>query len=117
MDKERLRRIIQEITHVNQKGKDTPRLPEVFERVDMYICTVDVRLHLAQRHKDELEIFIRGRRKKFFSGLEPDSFGRAIGDETLAIRFMAIGKVLGFWDLVIPKDNQNNLLCMTNLQL
>lgn len=116
MNKERLRHIVKEVVRVNPRGVEVLPKSGVFERVNVYFCTVDIYLALLPSHKDELEAFFRVRRKKFFSGPDHITFGRIIGDHELSCPLLAVGKTLGFWGLIVPK-NPGDLLCMTDFQL
>lgn len=120
MNKERLYKILSEVTRINPRGERAVQAPgdSPFERVDVHFCTVDVYLALAQLYKDELEVFLKEHRKKFFSGPNHVTFGAFIGDHALAFQLLAVGRVLGFWSLIIPpKHSTDHYLFMSDSQL
>ncbi len=120
MTNERLYKILSEVTRLNPRGEKALRISAdgPFERVNVHFCTVDVYLTLAQLYKDELEAFLMEHRKKFFAGPNHITFGAFIGDHSLAFQLLAVGKVLGFWDLITPpKFSTEHYLFMTDSQL
>lgn len=104
MDQERIRHIAIEVTKVSKrKGK-----AKDFEKVDVCFRIVWVYRPLAESFREEFFNFFRHYRKQFFLSVNHVGFGKIIGIEEEEILFylLAIGKVLGFWDLMNPSSDK-----------
>lgn len=75
------------------------------EKVDMHFVTVAVQKDKATEHRDELVGLLND------YPLEPNGLSRGpsyihiggvLGSQEAAFRLMALGKVLGFWDVITP---------------
>jgi len=75
------------------------------EIVDLHFIAVGVNRVEADRRRDEfreeMQNYVRAH-PRFLQGTSYIEVGGEIGDQELAFRLFALGKVLGFWDLIGP---------------
>lgn len=76
------------------------------EKVDLHFIVVGVDLAKAQDRKEELRELLReyaAQHPRFLEGTSYLEVGAEIGSQELAFRLFALGKVLGFWDIITPE--------------
>jgi hypothetical protein len=76
--------------------------PPGLEMVNMWFIKVGVNKALAEEHRAEIVSLI-SEWPDISKGLSYIHFGGLIGSQDLALMLMAIGKVLGFWEIVTPE--------------
>jgi hypothetical protein len=126
-DVSRLNKIVMEVAHQFRKGdavihEEKPGLlvthvymmPHVseatpgLEMVDMWFINVGVDKDKAEAHRDELvailnEWPVKSGAQPLDGGLSYISIGATVGSQDLALMFMAVGKILGFWKVITPE--------------
>lgn len=124
MDVERLWEVIRETTREFRKGEEVTEqkkgrlrvveifampheseIPEGLEQVDCHFITVGIDKAKAEEYRQELmglllDYPIPGHLEQGPSYIE---VGGVVGDQGMALRLFALGKVLGFWDVIIPE--------------
>jgi len=79
---------------------ESEALPTV-EKVDMVFLTVGVDKAEAEKHRAELHKIL-SEYPRFKDGPSYIEVGAEIGDQGAAFQLFAVGKVLGFWDVITP---------------
>jgi hypothetical protein len=79
---------------------ESEALPTV-EKVDMVFLTIGVDKAEAEKHRAELHAIL-SEYPRFKDGPSYIEVGAEIGDQGAAFQLFAVGKVLGFWDVVTP---------------
>lgn len=79
---------------------ESEALPTV-EKVDMVFLTVGVDKAEAEKHRAELHKILT-EYPCFKDGPSYIEVGAEIGDQGAAFQLFAVGKVLGFWDVITP---------------
>lgn len=74
------------------------------EKVDCHFIVVGVNKVLAEAHKDELIAILKTypQPERLAGGPSYIEVGSEIGDQGAAFQLFALGKVLGFWDIITP---------------
>lgn len=75
--------------------------PPTVEKVDMVFLTIGVDKAEAEKHKAELHKIL-SEYPRFKDGPSYIEVGAEIGDQGAAFCLFAVGKVLGFWDVITP---------------
>lgn len=75
--------------------------PEI-EKIDMVFLTVGVGKAEAEKHRAELLTILKDY-PRLKDGPSYIEVGAEIGDQGAAFQLFALGKVLGFWDIITPK--------------
>jgi len=75
------------------------------EKVDVHFMVVGVRKELAENRREEFVNLVSTYPdfERFKNGLSYIELGGVIRDQGVALRFMALGKVLGMWDIITPE--------------
>lgn len=81
--------------HVDEAG------PE-FEKVDVHFMWIGVDKAKAEERRAEVYTFLRDNDQLFRQGPSYIAIGGLIGDQGAAFQLLALGKVLGFWDVITP---------------
>lgn len=79
---------------------ESEALPTV-EKVDMVFLTIGVDKAAAESHRAELHQIL-SEYPRFKDGPSYIEVGAEIGDQGAAFQLFAVGKVLGFWDVITP---------------
>ena len=75
--------------------------PAGIEKVDMVFLTIGVDKAAAEKHRAELLEILRTY-PRLKDGPSYIEVGAEIGDQGAAFQLFALGKVLGFWDVITP---------------
>lgn len=75
--------------------------PPAVEKIDMVFLTIGVDKAKAEKHRAEL-FQILSEYPRFKDGPSYIEVGAEIGDQGAAFQLFAVGKVLGFWDVITP---------------
>lgn len=83
----------------------TDEADQKYELVDVEFITVGVDREAAEKHKDELYNILSTYPdpERLAGGPSYIEFGAEIGDQGAALCLFALGKFLGFWDVITPK--------------
>jgi hypothetical protein len=122
-DVKRLSEIIMEVSHQFRKGAEvtnedrpggiqvthvymmphTDQAPSSLAMVDVWFINVGVDRALAEARREEIVgILNQWPDQSLKSGLSYITIGGVLGSQDLALMLLAIGKVLGFWNIVTP---------------
>lgn len=77
---------------------------EGFEKVDLCLLTVAVQKLKAEEFRDEVREIMASYPdlEQLASGPSYIHVGAVLGDQEIAFRLFALGKVLGLWDIITP---------------
>lgn len=89
------------VTTINMNPHESEARPDL-EKVDLVLLTVGVDKPLAEERKPELLSLLRDWPDKTMLSRGPSyiHLGGVLGDQGIAFQLMAMGKVLGFWDII-----------------
>lgn len=92
------------VTHVYMMPHVSEATPGL-EMVDMWFINVGVDKDKAEAHRDELVAILNEWpvTQPLDGGLSYISIGATVGSQDLALMFLAVGKVLGFWKVITPE--------------
>lgn len=76
--------------------------PDGLELVDVHFITVGVDKHKAEEVRETVLEFVDGY-PRMEGGPSYIETGAVLGSQDLALRLIALGKVLGLWDVITPK--------------
>lgn len=79
--------------------------PESIEKVDVHFLTIGVNKPRAVAIREELAGILNGypQPERLAGGPSYIELGAEIGSQDAALRLFAVGKVLGFWDVITPR--------------
>lgn len=75
------------------------------EKVDMHFIVIGVNKAEAEKRRDEFVALVKTYPDldRFYQGLSYIELGGVIESQEAALQFMALGQVLGLWDIVTPE--------------
>jgi len=79
--------------------------PQGLEKVDVVFMTIGVNKQQAEARKEELTDILNNypEPERLAGGPSYIEVGAAIGSQEAAFQLFAVGKVLGFWDVITPE--------------
>ncbi len=109
MDIEALNEILRMTTAPLRKARpkidDTPEASK-FEIIDCHLIDVGVHKVAAEAYRDQLvgQLDSCPEPERLAGGPNYIEMGGLVGDQTAALQLFALGKFLGLWEIVTPKD-------------